>query len=327
MSYRPADSFDSPRFTGIRTFMRLPHQRALDGVDAAIVGIPFDTAASVATGQRFGPEAVRSASILLRPYDLDLEIDIFQYCSAVDFGDLTIVPGYLDDSFERIEKGMFDIVRTGVTPFVIGGDHSVSLPELRAVAKRHGPVGLVHFDAHVDTWDEFFGHKYDHGTTFRRAVEEGLIDPRRSIQVGIRGPQFGPSDIGDSRGLGFEVLTMKDIRRMGVTDGAAAIRARLGERAAFLSLDVDVLDPAYAPGTGTPEVGGFTSHELLDLLAGLSACHFAGFDVVEVLPSNDPARITSILAANLMHRLLALHADRRRTAGLTAASVDKEQSS
>lgn len=312
MPYKPANAFESPRFTGIRTFMRLPYLRTLEDVDFLVVGVPFDTAASVATGQRFGPEAIRSASILLRPYDLDLGIDVFDYSSGVDYGDVMIVPGYLEDSYERIQRDFATIAAAGVVPIAMGGDHSITLAELRGMVQRLGPVAVIHFDAHLDTWDEFFGHRYDHGTPFRRAVEEGLIDTGRSIQVGIRGPQFGGGDIDASRALGFEVLTMAAVRRLGFMPTARRIRERVGSGPVFISLDVDVFDPAFAPGTGTPEVGGFASHELLTVLTGLAGLEFVAFDVVEVLPANDPAHITAVLAANVMHRFMALHAWRRR---------------
>ncbi|MCC6792300.1 MAG: agmatinase [Thermomicrobiales bacterium] len=312
MRYRPEDSLLTPRFTGVRTFMRLPNIRTLQDVDFVVTGIPFDTAASVATGQRFGPEAIRSASILLRPYDLDLEIDIFDHASGVDYGDVTIVPGYIDDTFGRIERDFAEIAAAGVVPIAMGGDHSITLAELRGLVKRYGPIAVLHFDAHLDTWDEFFGHRYDHGTTFRRAVEEGLVATQHSAQIGIRGPQFSPKDLDVSRALGFDVITMSQLRLAGIPATVQRIRDRVGDVPAFISFDVDAVDPAFAPGTGTPEVGGFASHEIMTLLAGLAGLRFVGYDVVEVLPASDPARITALLAANVMHRFLGLHAVQQR---------------
>ncbi|MBI3978584.1 MAG: agmatinase, partial [Chloroflexi bacterium] len=308
---------ESPRFVGVRTFMRLPAVRTTADVDFAIVGIPFDTGSSFRIGQRFAPEAIRSASVMLRPYVAELDVDIFEHCSGVDYGDAPVVPGYIEDSYSRIESFLQPLLDAGVVPLAMGGDHSITLPELRAVARRYGPVALVHFDAHTDTWDEFYGHKYHHGTPFRRAVEEGLLVPERSIQLGMRGSYFSADDLETSRRLGFQVVTMPELRRLGTPAAVELIRRRVDGHPAFLSFDVDFVDPAFAPGTGTPEVAGATSPEAIDLVTGLTDIPFVGFDLVEVLPAYDPAQITAFLAANLLHRCLALHTRcRKRGSGV-----------
>ena len=310
--YRPASSLESPRFAGVRTFMRLPHVRTLEGVDFVVVGIPWDDAVTNRPGARFGPEAIRRASIMLRPFNLALQVGIFEHLSGVDYGDVPVVPGYIEDTYARIEQEFERIARAGVVPFALGGDHSVSLGELRALARVHGRLALVHIDAHLDTLDHYFGKRYNHGTPFRRAVEEGLVDPQSSIQVGIRGPGYGPDDYEASRGLGYELLTMADVEAMGLAAVRDRIHRRVGARPCFISIDVDAVDPAYAPGTGTPEVGGFTSREILALVRGLAGLRFVGADVVEVLPALDGAEVTATLAANLVYELISLLALRRK---------------
>ncbi len=310
--YAPADSFESPRFCGVRTFMRLPLVTDLDGVDAAFVGVPFDTGASFRVGARFGPEAVRSASHLLRPYNAGAGVDIFEHVSAVDAGDASVVPGFITDSHVRIEADLRPLFEAGVVPLVIGGDHSIALPELRAAAAVHGPLALVHFDSHSDTWDSYFGQPHNHGTPFRRALEEGLIAPEKSIQLGMRGPLYAASDIDDARALGLTVLTTDDVRGMGISEVIAEARARVGSARTFVSFDIDFLDPAFAPGTGTPEVGGFTTWEAQQLLRGLAGIDIVGADVVEVLPAHDPAAITAFAGAAVLYELLTLVAIRRR---------------
>lgn len=310
--YQPADALESPRFSGIRTFSRLPHVQDLTGVDAAIVGIPFDTAVTYRTGARFGPAAVREMSAMLRTYSPSLDINVYDYLSVIDYGDLPTVPGYIEDTYARMTQALEPILAAGVMPIAIGGDHSVTLGELRAVAKRYGPVGFLQFDSHADTWDEYFGRKYNHGTPFRRAVEEGLIDTDRAIQVGMRGSLYGPEDLAQSRDLGFEVWTTDDVRREGLDATLAAIHRRLGTGPVFLTFDIDFIDPSFAPGTGTPEVGGFTSREAQELLRALVGINFVGMDLVEVLPAHDPAGMTALIAANLIFEFLAVMAVNRR---------------
>lgn len=305
--YVPHDSLESPRFSGVRTFMRLPNARDLPNSDAVVVGIPFDTGASFRAGARFGPEGIRSASHLLRPYNPLQGIGIFDYISVTDFGDVPIVPGYIEESYEAIRRELEVIHRAGVVPIALGGDHSIALPELRAAAAIHGPLAIVQFDSHADTWDSYFGKRYNHGTVFRRAVEEGVLSPQQSVQVGMRGSLYEASDLEESRRLGFEVMSTQTVRRLGLEETVARIRERVGESKVFVSFDVDFVDPAYAPGTGTPEVGGFTSAEALELLGGLSGIDLIGGDVVEVYPQYDgPAQITALLAATVAFELLSL---------------------
>jgi len=310
--YQPEDSLSSPRFCGVRTYMRLPHIRSLDDVDLAVVGIPFDTGASFRVGARFGPEAIRSASHLLRPYNGSQGINLFDHLSAVDYGDIPVVPGYIEETNERVAEGLAPLFEAGVVPIALGGDHSISLPELRACFAVHGPVSLVHFDSHSDTWDEYFGKRYNHGTPFRRAVEEGLIAPENSIQIGMRGPLYDPKDLDAARDLGLEVVTTDQIRDAGIPEILRHIRQRVGDRKVFLSFDVDFLDPAFAPGTGTPEIGGFTSHEAQQFIRGLGGIDLVSADVVEVLPAHDPTFITAAAGAGIAYELLTLVALKRR---------------
>lgn len=331
--YVPANSLESPRFTGVRTFMRLPFVQTTQDVDFVIVGLPFDTGATFRVGARYGPEAIRSMSAMLRPYHLGHDVNIFDYLSGVDYGDAAVVPGFIEHSYQKIEKFLQPIHAAGVTPIALGGDHSIVLAELRAAAKRYGKLGLVQFDAHGDVWDEYFGHKYTHGTPIRRAMEEGLLDGSRVIQVGMRGPLYEPRDIQQARDFGFDVLLADDVRALGIPKVIEAIRKKVGQLSpaplsqigrgvseargeglpTFLSFDIDFIDPAYAPGTGTPEVGGFTSAEAQQLLRGLTGINFAAFDVVEVLPSYDnPGAITALLGANVAWEMIALMAWRKK---------------
>lgn len=296
-----------PRFSGISTFMRLPHVRELQGVDFAVIGIPFDTGATYRVGARFGPQAIRAASALLRPYHTSLGLALFERLSGVDYGDFSVVPGYLPDSYAKIEAQMQPVLDAGTVPFVLGGDHSISLPELRAVADRFGPLGLIQFDAHGDVWQPYFGDKDTHGTPFRRAVEEGLLDVSRSSQIGLRGPLHERDDLDISRGLGFQVFTADGMRRIGLDAVSAAVRERAGTGPCFLTFDIDFVDPAFAPATGTPEIGGFSGWESQQLLRALQGVRFVGFDMVEVCPPYDnPGATTALLAANLVYEFIAL---------------------
>ena len=314
--YAPANSLETPRFSGVRTFMRLPNVRDLENSDAVVVGAPFDTGASFRVGARFGPEAIRSASHLLRPYNPSQGVRIFEHLSVADYGDVPVVPGYVEVSYERIREGLEPVHRAGVVPIVLGGDHAVALPELRAAAAVHGPLALVQFDSHADTWDSFFGEPYNHGTVFRRAVEEELLAPERSIQVGMRGSLYASGDLGASRELGFDLVTTDEIRELGIEDTIDRIRQRVGDAKAYVSFDVDFVDPAFAPGTGTPEVGGFTSREAQEFVRGLGRIEIVGCDVVEVYPQYDgPGQVTALLAANLGYELLTL------IAGLRSAHI------
>ena len=311
--YEPADSFETPRFSDVRTFMRLPNVRDLENADAAIVGAPFDTGATFRAGARFGPEGIRSASHLLRRYNPSLDVVIFDHLSVIDYGDVPVVPGYIEESYRRIAEGLEPIHRSGVVPIVLGGDHSIALPELRAAAAVHGPLALVQFDSHPDTWDSYFGESHTHGTPFRRAVEEGLLDTSRSIQVGMRGSIYDRGDWDDAREMGFDLLPTDEVRELGIPSVIDRIRKRTGGAKAYVSFDVDFVDPAYAPGTGTPEIGGFTSRETQEFLRGLAGLEIVGCDVVEVYPAYDPAQITALLAANVAHEFLSLLAFSRKT--------------
>jgi agmatinase len=311
--YEPADSFETPRFSDVRTFMRLPNTRDLENADAAIVGAPFDTGATFRAGARFGPEGIRSASHLLRRYNPSLDVAIFDLLSVIDYGDVPVVPGYIEESYRRIEQGLDPIHGAGVVPIVLGGDHSIALPELRAAAAVHGPLALVQFDSHPDTWDAYFGEKHTHGTPFRRAVEEGLLDTSRSIQVGMRGSIYDRGDWDEAREMGFDLVPTDEVRELGIPSVIDRIRGRTGDAKVYVSFDVDFVDPAYAPGTGTPEIGGFTSREAQEFVRGLTGLEIVGCDVVEVYPAYDHAQITALLAANVAHEFLSLLAFSKKT--------------
>ena len=307
--HRPLDARVMPRFAGIRTFMRAPHTTDLAGVDAAVYGIPFDTATSFRTGPRFGPEAIRSASALLRPYNPALDIDVVESLSIVDYGDLPVSPGDTERTYGQVEEGLRPLVEAGVFPLALGGDHSVTLAELRVLARKHGPLALVQLDAHGDTWDEYFGQKFFHGTTFKRALEEKLIEPAASVQAGLRGSLYGAEDLESARALGFAVISCDHLRSLGPGGYSGIVRERVGHRPVFLSFDIDVLDPAFAPGTGTPEVGGLSTAEALAFLRALRGVQLVGADVVEVSPPYDgPGRQTALAGANVAYELLSLRA-------------------
>ena len=311
MHHRPADSSQTPRFTGPRTFMRLPHITDLTDVDVAVVGIPTDDAVSFRSGARFGPEAIRSASVLLRPFNPRLEVDVVEALSMVDYGDAPTIPGYHVETLGKIDEHLRPVHEAGVVPLCLGGDHSMVLAELRAAAAVHGPLALVHLDAHADVWDQYYGVKYFHGTVFKRAVEEGLIDPSKSVQAGLRGTLYGQADVLAPGELGFDAIPMEELETLTPERYGERVRARVGDTPAFLSFDVDFVDPAYAPGTGTPEVGGPTSGEAMAYLRALTGIEFRGFDCVELSPPYDPSGITAWLAASACHEMLSLLALRR----------------
>jgi agmatinase len=307
--YGPADASLAPRYTGVRTFARCPHVRETEGVDLAIVGVPFDTATSYRAGARFGPEAIRAGSTLLRPFHPALRVDVFANQSVVDWGDLDVTPGNAERTMEQIAAGLRPLLRAGIRPLVLGGDHSVVLGELRAHAEAHGPVALVLLDAHADVWDAYYGERLFHGTPFRRAVEEGLVLPERSVLAGMRGPLYAEGDLRAAAELGFEVLGDEELRALEPAEYGARVQERVGDRPAFLSFDIDVFDPAFAPGTGTPEAAGLTPREALALLRALAGASFVGFDLVEVSPPYDgPGQTTALLAASVAYEFLALSA-------------------
>jgi agmatinase len=307
--HRPLDAQLIPRFAGIRTFMRAPHTSDLAGVDAAVYGIPYDTATSYRTGPRFGPEAIRSASALLRPYNPALGVNVVESLSIVDYGDVPVSPGDTERTYAQVEEALAPLVEAGVFPLALGGDHSVTLAELRVLARKHGPLALVQLDAHGDTWDEYFGQRFFHGTTFKRAHEEGLIEPAASVQAGLRGSLYGAEDLESAREQGFAVISCDQLRTLEPGGLAGLVRTRAGNRPVFLSFDIDVLDPAFAPGTGTPEVGGLSTAEALALVRALRGIALAGADVVEVAPPYDgPGQQTALAAANVAYELLSLRA-------------------
>ncbi|SHF03967.1 agmatinase [Seinonella peptonophila] len=310
--FKPKDSSKSPRFCGIPTFMRLEQRTTTENVDFVVLGIPFDTAQSFRVGARLGPQHIRGFSTLLRPYNPEQEIQIFDYCSGVDYGDLDVIPGNILGTYDQITAGLAPILEKQIVPIILGGDHSITLGNLRAFAKQYGPMALVHFDSHNDTWDNYYGEKYMHGTPFLRAVEEGLLDVEHSIQVGIRGPLYEPDDVEDARRLGFEVITMKQVREMGQQEVLLRIHQRVKKQPVYVSFDIDFIDPAYAPGTGTPEVGGPTSYEALSYVRGLDGINLKGFDLVEVLPAYDSGEITAVVASNVAYEMITLVAMQKR---------------
>jgi agmatinase len=307
--YGPPDASVAPRYTGVRTFARCPLVEEPEDVDVAAVGIPFDTATTNRPGARFGPEAIRSCSIALRPYHPALDVDVFAALSVADLGDLDVTPGNAQRTAGQVSDALAPVIEAGTIPIVLGGDHSIALGELRAQAARHGPLALVLLDAHADTWDHYYGERYFHGTPFRRAVEEGLLRPERSVLAGMRGPLYSANDLAETREMGFDVIGGDELRRLEPAEYARRVRERVGEAPAFFSFDIDVIDPAFAPGTGTPEVAGLFPHEALALIRSLAGMEFRGFDVVEVSPPYDSrAQTTAILAASIAYEFLALAA-------------------
>ncbi len=303
--YRPVDALKSPRFCGISTFARLPHVTDLKGVDVAIVGVPFDDGTTFRSGARFGPQSIRELSRLLRPYNPYLKVYPFEGLNVVDYGDIDVVPGYIEDTYARIEYELDKITSINVVPVIMGGDHSTTLPVLRSLAKKHGKISLIHVDAHFDCWNEYFGRKYNHGTVFRRAVEEGLIEPSSSVHVGVRGSVFSDRDFEDVREMGFNIITAEEIHDEGATNIAGTINNIVKGRT-YLSFDIDALDPSIAPGTGTPEVGGLSTAETLKLLRMLKEANFVGFDLVEVSPPYDHSGITALAGANIIYEFISL---------------------
>ncbi|WP_309115307.1 agmatinase [Saccharothrix sp.] len=306
MTIGPVDSSAVPRFAGPATFARLPRLDQVDRADVAVVGVPFDSGVSYRPGARFAPAAVREASRLLRPYHPGLDVSPFDAVQVADAGDIACNPFNIGEAVETVQEQAGALLDTGAKLVTVGGDHTIALPLLRAVARRHGPVALLHFDAHLDTWDTYFGEPYTHGTPFRRAVEEGLLDTAALTHVGTRGPLYGRADLDEDTRLGFGIVTAADVMRRGVDEVAQALRERVGDRPLYVSIDIDVLDPAHAPGTGTPEAGGLTSRELLEILRGLAGCDLVSADVVEVAPAYDHADITSIAASHVAYDLVSL---------------------
>lgn len=299
--------FAAQPYSGIASFGRVPIAHSPDNCDVCIVGVPYDGSVSYRSGTRFGPRAIREQSMLLWGYNNAQQVAPFKSLRIVDLGDFDVIPPDIQATHREIERAAAAIVAAGPLLVSIGGDHSISLPLLRAHAKKHGSMALIHFDAHPDTWDsEYPGQRYSHGTPFRRAIEESLIDPAAYLQIGIRGPTNGPEDYQDAINLGARMMTFDEVHRIGIEATLNEVRSRVGNRPTYVTLDIDAVDPAFAPGTGTPEVGGFTSYQMLQLVRGLRGLNLIGFDLVEVSPPFDSANITSILAANLVFEFLSL---------------------
>jgi agmatinase len=306
------DGLVVPRYAGLTTFARLPRLEDVVEHDVAVVGLPFDSGVTYRPGARFGPSHIRQASRLLRPYNPALEASPFQLAQVVDAGDVACNPFHIESALEQIESGVAGLVTGGKPVMVLGGDHTVALPVLRALQAQHGPIALVHFDAHLDTWDTYFDAPNTHGTPFRRASEEGLIVKGSSAHVGIRGSLYDRQDLLDDEALGFTIVHSRDVDRIGVDGIIERVLQRVGDEPVYVSIDIDVLDPAFAPATGTPEAGGLTSRELLGVLRGLAPVNLVGADVVEVSPPYDHAEITAVAAANLAYELVTLMALRNR---------------
>ena len=307
----PVDGRKVPRFAGSGSFARLPEIDRVGDYDVAILGVPFDSGTSYRPGARFGPMAVRQASRHLRPsHHVELDCAPFGEIQVVDAGDVPVTPFSIDDAMGQIADHAADLIHGGRTVIAVGGDHTVALPMLRTVVRQHGPVALVHFDAHLDTWDTYFNAPTTHGTIFRRAFEENLLVEDHSIHIGIRGPIYDASDLDDDKRFGFRTIRASDVDTLGVPGTIEAITDRAGHLPVYLSIDIDVLDPAFAPGTGTPEAGGLNSRELLRILRGLTGVNLIGGDIVEVAPPYDHAEITCIAAATVVFDLITLMAKR-----------------
>lgn len=305
--YEPWDALEAPRFTGPRTYARLPYVKTFADVEAVVFGMPWDGGTSFRSGARFGPEAVRSASAMIRTYNAVQKVQVFGALSTIDYGDAPTVPGYIEDTLASIQAFVAPIAEARVVSIGIGGDHSVTLAELRALAAVHGPLGLVHLDSHTDLWDIYNGRPYSHGTMFRRALEEGIVDSARTIQGGMRGPLYDESDEEIPAQLGVLTIPWIDLVELGPQEFADQAARRVGKGPTFLSLDVDFVDAAYCPGTGTPEVGGPTSFQALQFLRALADIPFVGFDVVEVAPQYDgPGQVTALFAANAIFEMLSM---------------------
>jgi agmatinase len=301
----PTDSSTTPRYAGPATFGRLPRLDQVERADIAIVGVPFDSGVSYRPGARFGPTHVREASRLLRPYNPVQRVAPFHIQQVADAGDISANPFDIQEAVAQIEASARALTQTGARLVVIGGDHTIALPLLREAASRHGEIAVLHFDAHLDTWDTYFGAPVTHGTPFRRASEEGLIDRTASMHIGIRGPLYGVVDLEDDQRLGFEYIGAHEFETEPLSALIDRMKRRLGDKPVYVSIDIDVLDPAHAPGTGTPEAGGLTSRELLAMIRALAEVNLVGADVVEVSPAYDHAELTAVAAAHAVYELIS----------------------
>lgn len=310
----PADYSATPRFAGPPTFGLLPRldevrtQRPGEDIDVKIVGVPFDAGVSYRPGARFGPDHIRMSSKLLRPYNQAVDVHPFAAQQVADCGNLGVNPFDIEEAIRTVEQNADALRADGSRLLTLGGDHTLALPNLRSVHRTHGPIAVLHFDAHLDTWDTYMGAPYTHGTPFRRASEEGLLDLERCLHAGIRGPLYGAEDLEADSVLGFQIIRSDDFQFQPLPDIIQRIRRRLGDAPVYLSIDIDVLDPAAAPGTGTPETGGLTNRELLNAVRGLAGLNIVGAEIVEVAPAYDHAEITGLAAAQLGYEILSLWA-------------------
>ncbi len=311
----PVDATATPRYAGPPTFARLPRADEVSTVDVAVVGMPFDSGVSYRPGARFGPGHIRASSKLLRPFNPALQVEPFGVQQVADAGDVAINPFDLGEAITQIQAASDDLRSDGAKLLTLGGDHTIALPLLRSLSRDHGKIAVLHFDAHLDTWDTYFGAPYTHGTPFRRASEEGLLDLERCLHMGTRGPLYSGRDLEDDHLLGFQVIRSDDYETDSVASIVDRMRTRLGDAPVYVSIDIDVLDPAHAPGTGTPEAGGLTSRELLNTLRGLVGLNVIGADIVEVSPPYDHAEITGIAAAHVAYELLSVLACNRLGGG------------
>lgn len=301
----PVDATRIPRYGGPSTFARLPRLDEVGTADIVIAGVPFDSGVSYRPGARFGPGHIRASSKLLRPYNPALDVSPFAAAQVADASDIAVNPFDIAEAMTQVETGASELTADGARLLTLGGDHTIALPLLRVIARQHGPLAVLHFDAHLDTWDTYFGAPYTHGTPFRRASEEGLIDRQHSLHVGIRGPLYAASDLTDDNMLGFQVIGSADFDTLGVARVIERMKHRLAGRPVYVSVDIDVLDPAHAPGTGTPEAGGLSARELLAILRSLADMPVVGADIVEVAPAYDHAEITGIAAAHVGYELIS----------------------
>ncbi|MEO0666788.1 MAG: agmatinase [Pseudomonadota bacterium] len=303
---QPISGNDLARFSGPGTFMRLPAASDLSTLDVAVLGVPMDIGTSWRSGTRFGPKQVRNESAMIRPYNIQTGAAPFDSLQVADIGDLAINTFSLSDSLRIVAESYDAILKQSVIPMAIGGDHSITLPILRAVAARHGPVALVHVDAHADVNDEMFGERETHGTVFRRAYEEGLINPSKTYQIGLRGTGYTAEDFTEAAGWGFQQFLAPELWGRDLSRIGAEIRRDIGDLPTYITYDIDSLDPAYAPGTGTPEIGGLTTAQAMQLIRALRGLNVVGCDLVEVSPPYDTTGNTALVGANLLFELLCI---------------------
>jgi guanidinobutyrase len=303
---QPMGGNEMPRFAGPNTFMRLPSAEDAAGLDVAFIGIPMDIGTSWRPGTRFGPKAIRAESAMLRPYNMATRAAPFEHLHCADIGDVAINTFDLKDSVRRITGFYDEVLAHDVIPMTMGGDHTLALPVLRSIARKYGPVGLIHVDAHADINAHMFGEDIAHGTPFRRAYEEGLVDAPRVWQIGLRGTGYAADDFDEARGWGFHVVEVEKMWLKSLSGLAGEIKAAMGDAPVYISFDIDSLDPAFAPGTGTPEICGLTPPQAVELIRGLAGVNIVGCDLVEVSPPYDPSGNTALLGANLLYEMLCV---------------------